>query len=84
MDTQRRQHWLWTVGLTASVLMPVLLLCFVAPLFTGELNQYHLLRFPVGFYLLAQGAFLIIVALLFRVAARQEAADRKLGAAEDS
>ena len=84
MDKQRKQHWLLTIGLTACVLAPVLLLCFVAPFFVKEIDQFHLLQFPGGFYLMAQGAFLIIVALLFWVAGRQEDADRKLGASEDS
>jgi putative solute:sodium symporter small subunit len=84
LDTQRKQHWLWTIGLTACILLPVFLMCFVAPFFIQDLDQYSLLQFPGGFYLLAQGAFLIIVALLFWVAGRQEDVDRKLGASEDS
>lgn len=84
LDKQRKQHWLWTIGLTACVVVPVFLLCFVAPFFITDLDRYHVLQFPGGFYLMAQGAFLLIVALLFWVAARQESVDRKLGASEDS
>ena len=84
LDTQRKQHWLWTIGLAACILLPVFLMCFAAPFFMDSLDRYHVLRFPGGFYLLAQGAVLVIVALLFWVAGRQEDVDRKLGASEDS
>lgn len=83
MDTQRRQHRLWTMVLAAGILAPVLILCFIAPSVSDSLNQYHFLRFPAGFYLLAQGAFLIFVALIFWIDLRQEDVDRKLGASED-
>lgn len=84
MDAQRKRHRLWTIGLMAAILLSVFLLCFVAPLFTSELNRNEVLRFPFGFYLAAQGSFLVLTALIFWIAGRQEDVDRRLGAAEDS
>lgn len=84
MDKQHKQHRLWTIGLTACVLLTVFALCFVAPIFIDELNAYSLLGFPFGFYLLAQGAFLIFVAVLFSINGRQEDIDRRFGASEDN
>lgn len=84
LDTQRTHHRYWTIGLAGLVLGVVLALVFIVPLFTNTLNTYSLLGFPAGFYIVAQGAVLIMVVLIFWAAGRQETFDRKLGAAEDS
>ncbi len=83
-DQQRPYHRLWTYVLTATVLGVMIALTFVAPVFTEQLNQFFVLRFPAGFYLAAQGAVVIFVVLLFWAAGRQESVDRKFGAAEDN
>lgn len=83
MDKQRAQHRFRTTSLAAAVLTAILLLTFVAPLFAADLDSYSVLRFPAGYYLTAQGAIIVLVALMFWFVGRQEDADRKLGAAED-
>jgi putative solute:sodium symporter small subunit len=83
LDTQRTQHRLWTLALTAAVVGVVLIMALIVPLFTPALNAYPLLEFPAGYYLAAQGAIVIFVVLIFWAAGRQERLDRKLGAAGD-
>lgn len=83
LDTQRSQHRLWTLALTAGVVGLVLILALIVPLFAQTINSYRLLEFPAGYYLAAQGAIVIFVVLIFWAAGRQERLDRKLGAAED-
>lgn len=83
-DQQRRYHRIWTYVLAATVLGAMFALTFVAPVFAEQLNNFILLRFPAGYYLAAQGAIVIFVVLLFWAAGRQEAVDRKFGAAEDN
>lgn len=83
-DQQRRYHRIWTYLLAATVLGPMFALTFVAPVYVEQLNSFTLLRFPAGYYLAAQGAIIIFVVLLFWAMGRQEAVDRRFGAAEDN
>ena len=83
-DKQRMWHELWTAGLAAGVLLTAFILVFILPMFAAQVNSETLLRFPAGFYLAAQGAVLILVAVVFWAAGRQETIDRKLGAAEEN
>lgn len=84
VDKQRMQHRLWTIGLAAANLCVLVALALVMPLYTTDLNQYSLLRFPAGFYMAAQGAIIAFVAMIFWTASQQETIDRKLGASEDN
>jgi putative solute:sodium symporter small subunit len=63
----------------------VLALAVLGTMFTGlvvivaaatDLNQYRILRFPLGFYLLAQGLIFAIVAAAFWFAHRQDRNDQ--------
>jgi putative solute:sodium symporter small subunit len=83
LDTQRTQHRLWTLVLTGGCVALIVILTVIVPLFTTAINSYRLLEFPAGYYLMAEGAIVIFVVLIFWAAGRQERLDRKLGAAED-
>lgn len=79
---QRVPHWRWTMILAVFCLAIVGASTLAAVLFVDVLNTMTVLRFPVGFYLAAQGAIIVIVALLFWFSDRQERLDRKYGASE--
>lgn len=83
-DRQRLLHQIWTIAVGGSVLGTMTFLVFVLPLFATQLNETSLLRFPAGFYMTAQGTLLILVALIFWAAGRQETIDRKIGAADEN
>ncbi len=82
-DTQHAKHRLWTLILAAAVLAAVAVLALVAPLFTTALNATSVLRFPLGYFLAAHGAFILFAVLAFWSASRQEVLDRRIGAADD-
>ena len=82
-DRQHAQYRLRTLILAAAVLAAAMALTLVAPFFASALNGTSVLRFPLGYFLAAHGAFILFAVLIFWSASRQEALDRRFGAAED-
>jgi len=58
---------------------------YVVHMFVNTLNQYEVpfLRFPLGFYMAAQGSLIVFVVMLFTFAKQQDNIDREHGVAED-
>ena len=61
----RDRHQLRTLLLAIAILSMVLLAVFLTVSMATSLNQYGFLHFPLGFYLLAQGLLIFIVAATF-------------------
>jgi len=61
----RDRHQLRTLILAVAILSTVLLAVFLTVTTETWLNQYGFLHFPLGFYLLAQGLFILIVVATF-------------------
>ena len=61
----RDRHQLRTLVLAVAILSTVLLAVFLTGTTATWLNQYGFLHFPLGFYLLAQGLFILIVVATF-------------------
>jgi putative solute:sodium symporter small subunit len=61
----RDRHQLRTLLLAVAILSTVLLAVFLTVITATWLNQYGFLHFPLGFYLLAQGLFILIVVATF-------------------
>ena len=61
----RDRHQLRTLLLAVAILSIVLLAVFLTVTTATWLNQYGFLHFPLGFYLLAQGLFILIVVATF-------------------
>jgi putative solute:sodium symporter small subunit len=61
----RDRHQLRTLLLAVAILSTVLLAVFLTVTTATWLNQYGFLHFPLGFYLLAQGLFILIVLATF-------------------
>jgi len=61
----RYRHQLRTLLLAVAILSTVLLAVFLTVTTATWLNQYGFLHFPLGFYLLAQGLFILIVVATF-------------------
>jgi putative solute:sodium symporter small subunit len=76
-----RHHWK-TLLLTIFTLLLVFGAVFAAVAFAGTLDQV-VLRFPLGFYLLAQGLLIGMIALAFWSTRMQERFDRLLSEGED-
>lgn len=83
-DLQRRSYQLRSILLVVVVVAAVTAVSVLGSAFTVELNSQFILRFPLGFYLAAQGAIVIFVVMVFWAIGRQELLDRKYGAGEEN
>jgi putative solute:sodium symporter small subunit len=79
----RDRHWRRTALLAAfSILIAVGAVVTVVAT-TEMLDAFGFLRFPLGFYLLAQGLLIGIVAVCFWSASAQERIDRAFSESEE-
>ena len=79
----RDRYRLKTLLLTLFTLFVVFGAVFAVVVFAGALDEIGFLRFPLGFYLLAQGLLIGMVALAFWSTRMQELFDRRLNEGED-
>jgi putative solute:sodium symporter small subunit len=58
---------------------------YIIHMFVKTLNQWTIpgLKFPLGFYMAAQGSLIVFVVMLFVFAWQQDRIDRQHGVAED-
>jgi putative solute:sodium symporter small subunit len=72
---------------TSSLMWIVLTIWFVSGfavhIFAPSLNAIHILGFPLGFYMAAQGSLIIFVVGLYWFARRQNQIDEEFGVQED-
>lgn len=79
----RRLHWQGT-KLNALIAIAILLgILFFTSLFSGLFSSLNFLGFPFSFYLAAQGAFVMMIILVYWSFGRQEKTDRRHGASEE-
>ena len=78
-DRHRWQTLLLVIGTTLVAVGAVA----AVVIFVGPLDDIGFLRFPLGFYLLAQGLLIGLVALAFWSTRMQEHIDRRLSEGED-
>jgi putative solute:sodium symporter small subunit len=79
----RDRHRWKTLLLAIFSLLLVFAAIVAVVAFVGPLDGIGFLRFPLGFYLLAQGLLIGIVALAFWSTRMQERFDRRLNEGED-
>jgi putative solute:sodium symporter small subunit len=75
-QTGRDWYQLKTLILAVAILSFVLLAVVLVVIYATWLNQYWFLHFPLGFYLLAQGLLIVIVAVCFWFVRVQERLDQ--------
>ena len=58
---------------------------YIVHMFVNQLNAITIpiLKFPLGFYMAAQGSLIVFVAMLFWFARAQDNIDREFGMAEE-
>lgn len=78
-------HWDKTTKLMLKHLGVWFFFGYVVQMFVVPLNKIiiPILKFPLGFYMAAQGALIIFVVQLFLFARQQDKIDREFGVAED-
>jgi len=79
--TIRRHHWQQTRRLTGWLLLLWLITTFCAAFFARELNNLSIFGWPLSFYLAAQGASLVYLAIIGFYAWRMRRLDRQARAA---
>jgi len=81
LRARREQHWRKTRRLTAALLLLWLATSFCAVFFARELAGLMLFGWPLSFYLAAQGASLVYLAIIGGYAWRMRRLDRQFTAA---
>jgi putative solute:sodium symporter small subunit len=78
-------HWRRTTRLMLTHLAVWFFFGYIIHMFVNTLNQYTIpiLKFPLGFYMAAQGSLIVFVVMLFVFAWQQDRIDREHGVAED-
>jgi putative solute:sodium symporter small subunit len=79
----RDRHQLKTLILAVATVVMILIAVGLAIAGAGILDQYWFLHFPLGFYLLAQGVLIFIVAVGFWFTRTQEHVDRARSESEE-
>ena len=78
-------HWQKTTRLMFIHLGVWFFFGYIIHMFVNQLNliTITLLKFPLGFYMAAQGSLIVFVVMLFMFAKQQDNIDREFGVAED-
>ena len=86
-DSQANQedHWRKTTRLMLTHLGVWVFFGYIIHMFVNTLNQWTIpiLKFPLGFYMAAQGSLIVFVVMLVVFAWQQDRIDRQHGVAED-
>jgi putative solute:sodium symporter small subunit len=84
-NSNDQAHWRRTTRLMFTHLGIWLLFGYIVHMFVNVLNQYTIpvLKFPLGFYMAAQGSLIVFVTMLFLFARQQDKIDREHGVAEE-
>lgn len=72
-----RRHWRYNLRLTVIFLAVWLMLIFGTVLFARELNTYRFFNIPLAYYLFAQGAPLVFLAIIGSYAKLMNLADQR-------
>jgi len=78
-----KAYWAKTSGLMWTVLGIWFFASFFVHFFATAINPIHILGFPLGFYMAAQGSLIVFVVGLFWFAKRQNEIDEEHGVQED-
>lgn len=76
-------YWKRTSSLMWTMMAIWFFAGFIIHLFAPTLNAIHVLGFPLGFYMAAQGSLIIFVVQLYWFARKQNAIDEEFGVAEE-
>jgi putative solute:sodium symporter small subunit len=82
-EARRAEYWRRTVSVTVILLAIWFVVTYVVAFFAVPLNKISFFGFPFAFYMGAQGALVIYVAIIFFYARYMNKLDREFGVAED-
>jgi putative solute:sodium symporter small subunit len=75
-DDIRQAYWRRMRRLTLGMTLIIAACTIMLPLFMPALNAYRFLRFPLGYFLVAQVAIVVLAILLYGFFTGQERSDR--------
>lgn len=82
-EERRQEYWRRTLRVTAILLSIWFVVTYVVIFFAVPLNEFTFLGFPLAFYMGAQGALIVYVALIVFYAWYMNRLDREFGVAEE-
>ncbi len=84
-ESKEEAHWRKTTNLMLTHLGLWFFFGYVIHMFVKPLNTIIIpvLKFPLGFYMAAQGSLIVFVVMLFVFAKQQDRIDREFGFAEE-
>ena len=82
-EERRKEYWRRTLRVTAILLSIWFVVTYVVIFFAVPLNQITFLGFPFAFYMGAQGALAVYVAIIVFYAWYMNRLDREFGVAEE-
>ena len=81
-EQQHRNYWRRNLKMTALLLAMWFAVTFVVSFFARELAEITVMGFPLGFYMGAQGAPLVYLAIIWWYARYMNRLDRQYGVSE--
>ena len=82
LTQKQNEYWRRNLRMTAFLLVIWFMVTFVVSYFARELSVVKILGFPLGFYMGAQGALVIYVAIIGYYAKYMNALDQEYGVRE--
>lgn len=82
LSENHRAYWRRNLLLTLSLLVVWFAVTFVAGYYARELNAFSFLDFPLGFYIFAQGALIVYLAIVGLYVFAMNRLDRRYGVSE--
>ena len=80
---EMKAYWGKTSKLMWTLLALWFFFSFVVHFFAPQLNNIHVLGFPVGFYMAAQGSLIAFVVMCFWNASAQNKIDEEFGVSDE-
>lgn len=80
---EMKAYWGKTSALMWTLLALWFFFSFVVHVFAQQLNTIHVLGFPIGFYMAAQGSLIAFVVMCFWNASAQNKIDEEFGVSDE-
>ncbi len=83
MESKNEEHWKKTKSLMVRILVIWFVFSFLIHFLVSGLNEVSFLKFPLGFYMAAQGSLIVFVLTIFWFAKKQNQIDEEFDVSED-
>lgn len=84
IDARKQAYWQATLRLTAVLLLFWGGVSFLPAWFAGDLNTIEFMGWPLGFYMVAQGALIVFLAIVWFYDRRMSRLEQRYGLRDDN